>query len=133
MRTFRQCGKAKALSPRRDMNPRVFIFLIAIALLVPCGSALSQGGLAQAQGGPAIYGKVTSKTQGPVGSVTVSLVNTTLGRNTPAFTKADGSYFFRNVPAGQTYYIEAYWGNKLLYRGKVDYKGGSVTHDISLP
>src|SRR6516165_9343061 len=98
------------------MKPPVFILSVGMALLVTCGSARAQGGPARAQGGPAIYGKVTSQTHGPVGGVTVSLVNTTLGRNTPAFTQPDGSYFFRNVPAGQTYYIEAYWGNKLLYR-----------------
>ena len=96
-------------------------------VMAACGSA-------RAQAGPPIYGTVVSQTRGgPVGGITVSLVHPTLGRNVPAFTQANGYYFFTNVPPGQTYYIEAYSGNKLLYRGTVDYTGGSISHDIHLP
>jgi|SRR5436190_1385754 len=107
------------------MNPRLCIFLVAMAVTV-CGSA-------RAQTGPPIHGQVVSQTRGPISGVTVSLVHPTLGRNTPAFSQANGYYFFTNVPPGQTYYIEAYWGDKLLYRGTVNYGGGSVTYNISLP
>jgi hypothetical protein len=107
------------------MKLRLLITFVAMAA-VACSSAL-------AQTGPPIYGTVASKTRGPISGVTVSLIHPTLGRNTPAFTDAKGYYFFTNVPSGQTYYVEAYWGNKLLYREKLDYQGGSVPHNISLP
>ncbi len=107
------------------MKLRLLIIFVVMAV-VACSSA-------PAQTGPPIYGTVTSKTRGPLSGVTVSLIHPKLGRNTPAFTDAKGYYFFTNVPAGQTYYVEAYWGNKLLYREKLDYQGGSVPHNISLP
>jgi hypothetical protein len=108
------------------MNPRLLIFLIAMAVMA-CSNA-------RAQMGPPIHGTVFSQSPGgPVGGITVSLVNSTLGRTTPVFTRPDGYYFFTNVPSGQTYYIEAYLGNDLLYRGTVNYGGGSVIHDIRLP
>jgi Carboxypeptidase regulatory-like domain len=107
------------------MNPRLFIFLVAMAVMAH--------GSARAQTGPPIYGMVISQTRGPVSGVSVSLVHPTLGRTTPAFSQANGYYFFTNVPPWQTYYIEAYWGNSLLYRGTVYYGGGSVPYNIPLP
>jgi hypothetical protein len=107
------------------MNLRILILLVAIAV-TSCGAA-------RAQFGPAIYGTVFSQTRGPISGVTVSLVNPTLGRSTPVFSQANGYYFFPNVPAGQNYYIEAYWGNQLLYRGIVNYWGGSIIYNIPLP
>ena len=87
----------------------------------------------RAQSGPPIYGQVISQSRGPVAGITVSLIHPTLGRSTPVFSQQNGYYFFSNVPAGQTYYIEAYWGNNLLYRGVVNYWGGSVLFNIPLP
>lgn len=110
------------------MKLRLLIILVAMAMAA-CSSARAQTGPT----GPPIYGTVSSKARGPISGVSVSLVNPTLGRNPPAFTDAKGYYFFTNVPPGQTYYIEAYWGKKLLYREKLDYQGGSVPHNISLP
>jgi len=92
------------------MSSRTFIISTAIMVMMVCGDARSQIG-------PPIYGQVISQTRGPVAGVTVSLVHPTLGRSTPVFSQQNGAYFFANVPPGQTYYIEAYWGNTLLYRG----------------
>ena len=86
----------------------------------------------RAQTGPPIYGQVISATRGPVAGVTVSLLHPSFGRSTPVFSQGNGAYFFSNVPPGQ-YYIEAYWGNTLLYRGVVNYMGGSMAFNISLP
>jgi hypothetical protein len=108
------------------MNLRLFTFVVAITLITPCGNP-------RAQAAPPIQGTVFSNSRGPISGVTVSLVHPTLGRTTPAFTQAGGYYFFTNVPPGQTYYIEAYWGNQLLYRGTVNYGGGSITYNIPLP
>jgi hypothetical protein len=50
------------------------------------------------------------------------------------FTGPTGGYFFANVPPQmQPYYIEAYWGNQLLYRGVLSYAGAPVRFDIPLP
>jgi hypothetical protein len=106
---------------------RIFICLVLIIITIDCSEIRSQIG-------PPIYGTVVSQSrQAPIGGVTVSLVSPTLGRSTPVFTQPNGSYFFTNVPAGQSYYIEAYWGNTLLYRGVVNYWGGSVAFNIVLP
>jgi|ERR1700730_71493 len=91
---------------------------------------LSQTALTQT--GPPIYGQVISATRGPLAGVTVSLLHPNFGRSTPVFSQGNGAYFFSNVPPGQ-YYIEAYWGNTLLYRGVVNYMGGSVPFNITLP
>jgi hypothetical protein len=86
----------------------------------------------RAQTSPPIYGQVISQSRGPVAGVTVSLLHASFGRSTPVFTQANGTYFFSSVPPGQ-YYIEAYWGNTLLYRGVVNYAGGSIVFNIPLP
>jgi carboxypeptidase family protein len=106
------------------MRSRLFIFLIA---------AITAFGAVRAQTGPPIYGQVISQSRGPVAGITVSLVHPTLGRSTPVFSQPNGYYFFSNVPVGQTYYVEAYWGNTLLFRGTVSYGGGSVPYNIPLP
>ena len=106
------------------MSARILILVVTV--VIACGGM-------RAQTGPAIYGQVISQSRGPVGGITVSLVHPTLGRSTPVFSQPDGAYFFSNLPAGQTYYIEAYWGNTLLYRGVVNYMGGSVPFNIPLP
>lgn len=92
--------------------------------------AVSQKAFSQT--GPPIYGQVISATRGPVAGVTVSLLHPNFGRSTPVFSQQNGAYFFSNVPPGQ-YYIEAYWGNTLLYRGVVNYIGGSMPFNIPLP
>ena len=106
------------------MKARLFILLTAFA--IACGDVRSQTG-------PPIYGQVISQSRGPVAGITVSLLHPTLGRSTPVFSQQNGYYFFSNVPAGQTYYIEAYWGNQLLYRGVLNYYGGSMPFNIGLP
>jgi hypothetical protein len=106
------------------MNARLLIFLVAGG--IACASV-------PAQTGPPIYGQVVSQTRGPLSGITVSLVHPTLGRSTPVFSQSNGYYFFASVPSGQTYYIEAYWGSNLLYRGTVNYLGGSIPYNIPLP
>jgi hypothetical protein len=62
------------------------------------------------------------------------LVHQVLGRGAPVFSGPGGNYGFYNVPPRQEpYYIEAYWGQQLLFRSMLYYKGGSVRFDIRLP
>jgi hypothetical protein len=106
------------------MKSRILISIAAVTLAFAG---------ARAQTGPAIYGQVISQSRGPVAGITVSLMNPTYGRSTPVFSQQNGFYSFVNVPPGQSYYIEAYWGTTLLYRGLVNYGGGSVPFNIPLP
>ena len=83
---------------------------------------------------PPISGIVHSVQHGPLAGATVSLVHPAVGRSTPAFTGPGGGYFFTNVPPrSDAYYIEAYWGNQLLYRNTLVYTGAPVRFDIQLP
>jgi len=83
---------------------------------------------------PPIYGVVISGQRGPVGGVTVSLVHPVIGRSAPSFSAPNGAYFFGNVPPqAQPFYIEAYWGNQLLFRGQLSYQGTPVQFNIPLP
>jgi hypothetical protein len=82
---------------------------------------------------PPISGVVYSQRNGNLPGVTVSLVNSTVGRGSPSVSDLYGRYFFMNVPYPQRYYIEAYWGTTLVYRGIVDYNGQSIRMDIPLP
>ena len=113
------------------MNYRVNL----LRVLLPVVMAVSEPGTAGAQmPGPPISGVVISDQRGPVGGVTISLVHPAVGRSSPALSAPNGAYFFANVPPhAQPYFIEAYWGNQLLYRGQVRYQGGSVRFDIRLP
>jgi hypothetical protein len=83
---------------------------------------------------PPVSGIVASAQHGPIAGVTVSLVHPGIGRSSPAFTAPNGYYFFKNVsPQSQPYYIEAYWGNQLLFRGVLNYTGSPVQFNIPLP
>ena len=108
------------------MNPLKFLlFLATVALALDT---------ARAQATPPIYGVVSSSQRGPVAGVTVSLVHPVIGRSAPAFSGPNGAYFFGNVPPqSQPYYIEAYWGNQLLFRGQLHYQGTPVQFNIPLP
>lgn len=83
---------------------------------------------------PPVGGIVASQRSGPLPGVTVSLVHPAVGRSSPSVSNAQGVYYFTNVPPQpQPYYIEAYWGNALIYRNLVAYQGQSVRFDIVVP
>jgi len=83
---------------------------------------------------PAISGTVFSYQSGPLGGVTVSLVHPVIGRSAPVVSAPGGWYYFVNIPPqSQPFYIEAYWGSQLLFRGQVLYQGWPVQVNIPLP
>jgi hypothetical protein len=109
------------------VNRNRFLLLLAFA-------ALAAPKLAFAQEGPPIWGFVISNSRGPIQGVTVSLVHPVLGRSSPSFSQQNGYYFFNNIPPRQEpYYIEAYWGQELLFRSLIYYRGGSIRFNIQLP
>lgn len=83
---------------------------------------------------PSISGVVYSARTGALPGVTVSLVHPYVGRSRPSISDVYGIYSFPGVPPqADPYYIEAYWGNTLIYRNLVTYRGGSIRVDIRLP
>jgi hypothetical protein len=109
------------------MKASIFGLCIAVCLL-PLTNIPAQAPA------PPISGYVTSAQFGPVVGATVSLVHPAIGRSSPAFTGQTGGYFFTNIPPrADPFYIEAYWGNQLLFRGQLYYQGSPVQYNISLP
>jgi len=110
------------------MNRLQFLFLLAVIASVELGTVHAQ------MPAPPISGQVISNQRGPAGGVTVSLVHPIIGRGAPVISAANGTYFFANVPPqSQPYFIEAYWGNQLLFRGQLLYQGAPVQFNIALP
>jgi hypothetical protein len=85
---------------------------------------------------PPVYGTVVSaqRNWAPVAGVTVSLVHPILGRNAPVLSGPNGGFYFTNVPPrADAYFIEAYWGNQLLFRNYLYYNGSPVQVTIPIP
>ena len=56
--------------------------------------------------------------------VTVSLVHPSIGRSASSITDQYGRFGIFNVPiAGDPYFLEAYWGQQLIYRTAVVVQG----------
>jgi hypothetical protein len=65
--------------------------------------------------------------QEPIPGLTVSLVHPILGRSAPSFTNNFGQFIISSVPPRQEpYYLEIYWGQRLVYRTAVQIKGGPL-------
>ena len=79
-----------------------------------------------------IYGTVINSDGQPVPGITVSLVHPTFGRSAISWTGERGRYTIYGVSVHPApYYIEAYWGDRLIYRAAVQVNG-SLAWDITL-
>jgi hypothetical protein len=80
-----------------------------------------------AQYGPstAVQGGFCSTQNGaPVPGLMVSLVHPQLGRSTPSYTNQYGYFQMFNIPLhGVPYYIEVYWGQRLIFRSQIMVQG----------
>jgi len=75
----------------------------------------SFGSLAQAIVTGNIVARANNK--GPAPGLTVSLVHPKFGRSASATTDAYGHYMLADVPfRPDPYYLEVYWGRKLIFR-----------------
>ena len=64
-----------------------------------------------------VRGQLVSHDRGPVPGVTVSLVHSVLGRSAPALTDGSGRFGWNAIPVRpEPYYLEMYWGQRLIYR-----------------
>lgn len=71
-----------------------------------------------------VSGVVTNAAGQPVPGVAVSLVHPSYGRSPPAYTDPLGRYSIGGVrPAPSPYYVEVYWGQRLIYRQPLQVSG----------
>ncbi len=93
------------------------ILIISTYLLILIGNV----SLARAE---SLVGTVINQNHHPIPGLTVSLVHPTVGRSFPSITDPSGRFLFSNVPRISTpYYIEIYWGSRLIYRNTVVISG----------
>ena len=60
----------------------------------------------------------------PIPGLIVSLVHPQLGRSQPTYTNKYGNFKMSNIPLNETpYYLEAYWGKRLIFRDKILVQG----------
>lgn len=82
---------------------------------------------ANSQYGPStvVQGVFCSAQNGaPAPGLMVSLVHPQLGRSTPAYTNEYGHFQLFNIPLNNIpYYIEVYWGNRLIFRSQIQVLG----------
>lgn len=101
--------------------------LAFFALLAPVLAA------AQGRTNVPVRGQLLSRNRGPVPGVTVTLVHHMLGRSTPALTDANGRFGWDAIPVRpEPYYLEMYWGQRLIYRDEVLIQGPVVLQPIVL-
>jgi hypothetical protein len=79
---------------------------------------LAAGAYAQPRSA-SLGGAVIDRQGRPVPGLTVSVVSMQSGRSAPRVTDQAGQFLFANIPAGQSYYLEIYWGRQLMYRTRV--------------
>ncbi len=79
-----------------------------------------QPGLSSAASTATVEGSVLNKSNRPIPGLTVYLAHPKLGRSRPSITSRSGTFYFSRAPRRiDPYYLEIYWGKKLIYRKKV--------------
>jgi hypothetical protein len=91
------------------------ILLLALSASLVCAPDAS------AQSSPvALYGYVKTRDGQPISALAVYLYHPALGRSYPRFTDADGYFAFERLEyTSSPYYLEVYWGSRLMYREAV--------------
>ncbi len=93
------------------MKQRLHLLLLALLML------LAQSAWAQ---GVSIHGTVTNASGQAVPGIMVSLWHPVFRRSAPAYSDGWGRYVIFGVPPHPApYYIEAYWGDQLIYRAPI--------------
>ncbi|HBC58439.1 MAG TPA: hypothetical protein DCZ03_14870 [Gammaproteobacteria bacterium] len=105
--------------------------LLLCALLYPISSVYSL----QTAPSTFIQGHLCSQAQNglPAPGLLISLVHPELGRSAPVFTDRHGNFTMANIPIMENpYYIEIYWGQRLIYRNSVYIPGPVQLPDLCL-
>jgi Carboxypeptidase regulatory-like domain len=105
-------------------TPHASLLLLLLILLPAVG--------AQAQTA-AVSGRIVRGDGSPVPGLTVSLVHPQIGRSQPISSDETGHFVFYNVPIHpEAYYVEIYWGERLIYRNSVLVHGDVIIPNIVL-
>ncbi|MDT8383460.1 MAG: carboxypeptidase-like regulatory domain-containing protein [Gammaproteobacteria bacterium] len=101
-----------AVTKHTLIKPRLHLLLLLLALLLLAQAAWAQG--------VSVHGVVSDAAGQPVPGIVVSLFHPANGRSAPAYSDGQGRYILYAVPPLQApYYIEAYWGERLIYRAPI--------------
>ena len=80
-----------------------------------------------------VHGQLLSRNSGPVPGCTSYLVHQSLGRSTPSRTDNYGRFGWTAIPVRpEPYYLELYWGSRLIYRSQLLVQGPLVLQPIVL-
>lgn len=68
-----------------------------------------------------VQGQIFAKSNHlPIPGLTVSLAHPNLGRSVRSITDGSGKFRFYGIPIMRTpYYIEVYWGNRIIFRSNI--------------
>ena len=90
-------------------------FLITLIFVLTYTFGASETALS-ARGEGVIQGTVVDSKNKPIPSLKLYLIHHKLGRSFPVATNRLGKFVFSDLPVNKTYYLEIYWGKKLVYR-----------------
>ena len=102
------------------------------SFLAAC-AAVATGAWSQGSAMVPVHGQLLSRSSGPVPGCTSYLVHERLGRSTASRTDNYGNFGWSAIPVRpEPYYLEMYWGSKLIYRSQVFVRGPLVLQPIVL-
>ena len=100
------------------MRPLRIALVLALSLIL-ASTARAQGPVASVQGVV-----LDHRTGLAAPGLTASLIHPQLGRSAPTLTDGNGHFEWSAIPMqSEPYYLEIYWGSKLLYRQQVIVQG----------
>ena len=110
------------------MSRRQWLLAILCACLAPILSTMPAAAntdgrgkhILQAASSASLSGIIITRQGLPLRGATVYLVHPRVGRSRPRFTDGLGRYRFPFVPPQTSpYYLEVYWGRRLIYRQRM--------------
>lgn len=110
---------------------RLLLIAFALNLLLMAGSQ----SLAQSMGATVpVHGQAFARSvNGPAPGLTVFLVHQAMGRSAPSFTDANGRFGWTAIPvSAQPYFLELYWGQRLIYRQPIQVRSPTMLPTIVL-
>ena len=97
---------------------------IRVVLALVLSLTATRGALAQGPVAPVDGVVIDDRTGRGAPGLTASLIHPQLGRSAPSLTDAEGHFEWTAVPVQpEPYYLEIYWGSRLIYRQQVLVRG----------
>ena len=113
---------------------RAFFGLLVQAGLILVLASLPSHAQNRGMANVPVQGSLISRNTGaPVPGLTASLIHQVLGRSAPSYSDRDGRFGWVAIPTRpEPYYLEVYWGNKLIYRQPIQVTAPVVLRPIRL-